>query len=127
MRLNLKVYFNFDTIANKWCQITHLSRKFKYRISSYSFRRNYSFLNLEIQRPKDIVHKCAETIQGGKLFKGGNYMRKYGMLKTRVSHGTGQCNFSGQRDNGTSSKSCHGTFCPSSSSRILLSSASLTN
>ena len=39
---------------------------------------------------------------------------------TRVSNGTGQCNFSGQRDrssfivpgqrdNGTSSKSCHGT------------------
>ena len=25
------------------------------------------------------VHKCAETIQGRKLFKGGNYMRKYGM------------------------------------------------
>ena len=40
-----------------------------YRISSYSFRGNYSFLNLEIQRsqylrPKVTVHKCAETIQG---------------------------------------------------------------
>ena len=38
-----------------------------YRISSYSFRGNYSFLNLEIQRsqyirPKITVHKCAETI-----------------------------------------------------------------
>jgi hypothetical protein len=56
----------------------------KYRISSYSFRGNYSFLNLEIQRsqyirPKVTVNKCAETIQGRKLFKGGNYMRKYGM------------------------------------------------
>ena len=55
-----------------------------YRISSYSFRGNYSFLNLEIQRshyirPKVTVHKGAETIQGRKLFKGGNYMRKYGM------------------------------------------------
>ena len=55
-----------------------------YRISSYSFRGNYSFLNLEIQRsqyirPKVTVHKCAETIQGRKLFKGGNYMRKYGI------------------------------------------------
>ena len=41
-------------------------------------------------------------------------------VKTSVSNGTGQCNFSGhrdrsffvvpgQRDNGTSSKSCHGT------------------
>ena len=55
----------------------------KYCISSYSFRGNYSFLNLEIQRsqyirPKVTVHKGAETIQGRKLFKGGNYMRKYG-------------------------------------------------
>jgi hypothetical protein len=38
---------------------------------------------LEIQRsqyirPKVTVHKFAETIQGRKLFKGGNYMRKYG-------------------------------------------------
>ena len=54
-----------------------------YRISSYSFRGNYSFLNLEIQRskyirPKVTVHKDAETIQGRKLFKGGNYSRKYG-------------------------------------------------
>ena len=27
--------------------------------------------------PLITVHKCAETIQGRKLFKGGNYMRKY--------------------------------------------------
>ena len=54
-----------------------------YRISSYCFRRKYSFLNLETQRsqyirPKVTVHKGAETVQGRKLFKGGNYMRKYG-------------------------------------------------
>ena len=30
--------------------------------------------------PLISVHKCAETIQGRKLFKGGNYMRKYGIL-----------------------------------------------
>ena len=59
---------------------------FNYRISSYSFRGNYSFLNMEIQRsqykrPKVTVHKGAETIQGRKLFKGGNYMRKYGIQK----------------------------------------------
>ena len=54
--------------------------------SSYSFRGNYSFLNLEIQRSQYIrptkvtVHKGAETIQRRKLFKGGNYMRKYGIL-----------------------------------------------
>ena len=29
--------------------------------------------------PLITVHKCAETIQGRKLFKGGNYMRKYGI------------------------------------------------
>ena len=28
--------------------------------------------------PDSRVHKCVETIQGRKLFKGGNYMRKYG-------------------------------------------------
>ena len=54
--------------------------KFRYRISSYSFRGNYSFLGLEIQRsqyikPKVTVHKGAETIQGRKLFRGGNYSR----------------------------------------------------
>ena len=29
--------------------------------------------------PLITVHKCAETIQGRKLLKGGNYMRKYGI------------------------------------------------
>ena len=29
------------------------------------------------------VHKGAEAIQGRKLFKGGNYMRKYGMYNSR--------------------------------------------
>ena len=42
-------------------------------------------MDLEIQRsqyirPKVTVHKCAETIQGKKLFKGGNYMSKYGII-----------------------------------------------
>ena len=55
-----------------------------YRISSYSFRGNYSFLDSEIQwsqyiRSKVTVHKCAEDIQGRNLFKGGNYVRKYGI------------------------------------------------
>ena len=44
-----------------------------YRISANSFRGKYSFLKVEIQRsqyirPKVTVHKCAETIQGRKLF-----------------------------------------------------------
>ena len=45
-------------------------------------------MNLEIQRlhyirPKVTVHKGAETIQGRKLFKGGNYMRKCGILELK--------------------------------------------
>ena len=48
------------------------------RISSYSFRGNYSFLNL--WNSKVTVHKCAETIQWRKLFISRNYMRKYGNL-----------------------------------------------
>ena len=48
------------------------------------------FLNLEIQRsqyirPKVTVHKCAETIQGRKLFKGGNYRRKYGIKRGKYA------------------------------------------
>ena len=39
----------------------------KYRISSYSFCGNYSFLNLEIQR--------SQYINVRKLFKGRNYSR----------------------------------------------------
>ena len=35
--------------------------------------------------PKVTVHKCAETIQGTKLFKGGKDMRKYGTSKINHS------------------------------------------
>ena len=47
------------------------------------------FLHLEIKRsqyisPKVTVHKGAETIQGRKLFKGVNYMRKYGSYITEL-------------------------------------------
>ena len=47
---------------------------YTYPISSYSFRGNYSLLNLKIQRsqyirPKVKVHKGAETIQGRKLYE----------------------------------------------------------
>ena len=66
-----------------------MSWKHTYRISSYSFRGNYSFLNLEIVANSNSCRNiyifylinwffAAETIQGRKLFKGGNYMRKYG-------------------------------------------------
>ena len=41
-------------------------------------------MNLEIQssqyiKPKVTVNNGAETIQGRKFFKGGNYVRKYGI------------------------------------------------
>jgi hypothetical protein len=49
------------------------SLKETHRIAANSFRGKYSFLKVEIQRsqyirPKVTVHKCAETIQGRKLF-----------------------------------------------------------
>ena len=49
----------------------HTVHTYAYRISSYSFRGNYSFLDLEIQR--------SQCINVRKLFKGRNYMRKYSM------------------------------------------------
>ena len=53
-----------------------------FRISSYSFRGNYSFLNLETQRSQYI--KVRKLFKGGNyLFKGGNYMRKYGSLYSK--------------------------------------------
>ena len=61
----------------KYVNKSNFDDHWTYHISSYSFRGNYSFLNLEIQgsqyiRPKVTVHKGAETIQGRKLFKGGD-------------------------------------------------------
>ena len=54
------------------------SKVFKvYRISSYSLRGNYTFLNLEILALINWIF-VAEIIQGRKLFKVGNYSRKYG-------------------------------------------------
>ena len=44
----------------------------------------------EFGNPKVTVYKCAETIQGRKLFKGGNYMRKYGIYNLLFS---GICNY----------------------------------
>ena len=60
-----------------------------YRISANSFRGNYCFLNLALFTVIfDLyiinLNSCRgnysreETIQGRKLFKGGNYSRKYG-------------------------------------------------
>ena len=42
-------------------------------------RRIFQVTNFfEFGYPKVTVHKYAETIQGRKQFKGGNYMRRYG-------------------------------------------------
>ena len=51
-----------------------------YRIAANSFRGNYSFLNLTLCTVTfaHSTYRDAETIQGRKLFKGGNYSRKYG-------------------------------------------------
>ena len=64
-----QVFFYF--IIEKWSKAYH--------ISSYSFCGNYSFLNLKIQRSQYIRPKVT-YIKVRKLFKGGNYMRKYGIL-----------------------------------------------
>ena len=47
----------------------------KYRISANSFRGNYSFLNLTLC----TCDLWTQYIQVRKLFKGGNYSRKYGI------------------------------------------------
>ena len=57
----------------------HFDQFLTYRISSYSFRGNYSVLDLEIQRSQYIrlkvtVNKCAETIQGRKLYEEIRYV-----------------------------------------------------
>ena len=62
--------------------------KTEYRISSYSFRGNYSFLNLEILENSNSCRKFnflrkAEFLLR-KLFQGGNYMRKYGISMKAV-------------------------------------------
>ena len=39
----------------------------------------------EAKRPKVTVHKSVVTIQGRKLFMGGNYSRKYSTLSSLLS------------------------------------------
>ena len=51
-----------------------------YRISANSFRGNYSFLKLSLFTVTfDLYFINLNSCQGRKLFKGGNYSRKYGM------------------------------------------------
>ena len=57
-----RVDLNLPKVEHKNKMKVFLHRILIYRISSYSFRGNYSFLNLEIQRsqyirPKVTVHK----------------------------------------------------------------------
>ena len=49
-----------------------------YRISSYSFRENYSFLNLEIVANSNSCHNISIFLLNKLNFCCGNYMRKYG-------------------------------------------------
>ena len=55
-----------------------IGRQKTYRISSYSFRGNYSFLNLEIVANSNSCRNISifwKTIQERNVFKCGNYMR----------------------------------------------------
>ena len=47
-----------------------------YRMTANSFRGNFSLTLCTVTLV--TVHTGVETIQGRKLFKGGNYSRKYG-------------------------------------------------
>jgi hypothetical protein len=82
--------FNLGISTTRYTTLGGFSKKLRekniYRISSYSFRGNYSFLNLEIVANSNISIFylinwifAAETIQERKLFKDGNYMRKCGI------------------------------------------------
>ena len=69
--------------------MTTIGTNFDQRISSYGFRGNYSFLDLGIQRsqyrrPKVTVHKCAETIQGRKLYEEIRYILFYAMRSESI-------------------------------------------
>ena len=85
LKTNLQQFKIQSAIAHCiWYQINALFgvNKSTYHISSYSFRGNYSFLDLEIQRsqyirPKVTVHRCAETIQGRKLYEEIQYLKFY--------------------------------------------------
>ena len=61
---------NLQKVAPSKEILLFIKKKIAYRTNS--FRGNYCFLNLT------LVHTGAETIPGRKLFKGGNYSRKYG-------------------------------------------------
>ena len=66
---------------------------FTYRISTNSFHGIFFFLDLKIVENSNSCHKfqyfhlinwifAVENIEGKKQFKGGNYLRKYIMIKS---------------------------------------------
>ena len=55
--------------SGKWLNCCNFNHKSRYPIASYSFRGNYSFLNLEIKRSQNNYIRPKATV----LFKGGNY------------------------------------------------------
>ena len=75
---DLKTIIGFPAYTSADNEVINLiTSNFKYRISSYSFRGNYSFLFWiwsQYIRPKVTVHKCAETIQGRKLYEDIRYI-----------------------------------------------------
>ena len=71
VQLNISGHPEMSRIKNVRLNRVTFKKITAYCISSNSFFGNYSFLNLEIQR--------SQYINMGNLFKGGNYMRKYGI------------------------------------------------
>ena len=68
--------------TNNYCSVTFFKNCEIHKITTAVFPHIVSAeFFFEFGNPKVSVHNCAETIQGRKLFKGGNYMRKYGLIQ----------------------------------------------
>ena len=62
----------------RWINVPALCKFWEYLPHIVSAETILCWLWPYVLWPLVTVHKSAETIQGRKLFKGGNYMRKYG-------------------------------------------------
>ena len=71
-RMEFKQKFESSYFLKKDPHVLSFFMVFRYRISAYSFRRNYSFLKVAMLYFINWI-VAAETIKGGKLLKGGNY------------------------------------------------------
>ena len=83
MNCSLKTFSQIFSILVKCIETKVIKSSSSYTAfpHKYSFRGNYSFLNLEIQRsqyirPKVTIHNCVEIIQGRKLYEEIRYLYK---------------------------------------------------